>query len=133
MTFEDLKRFSLQFLIAASLLILFLAVISYFHSRSDFVKAEELYRQQKFKEAASFYADSIDTSVPLFSPNNRSIERLWEIAQTFEQQKNFGAAYGIYESLKASIYPRRGLSNFYKEWYKKADARARAIWRMEGF
>ena len=105
---------------------------TYKRSHKYFIEGEKFLSEGKLLDAVTSYETSAHSYTPWNSHVRRSLERMWEIGQRFENE-NPDPDYALiaYRSLRSSIYATRSFYTPYKEWIPKCDERIRALVRKQ--
>jgi hypothetical protein len=100
----------------------------YQRSAKYYKEGEALFAQGKLLEAVTSYETSAHAYTPINSYVNKSMDRLWEIGQRLEKEKD-DPDYALiaYRSLRSSVYAIRSFYMPYKEWIPKCDERIQAL------
>jgi len=105
---------------------------TYQRSVKYFEEGEELLGKKKYLEAITSYETSAHAYTPWNPYVERSMEKLWEIGQMFEDQnKEPDYALIAYRSLRSSVYAIRSFYTPYKEWVPKCDERIQELVRQQ--
>jgi len=115
----------LSFLLLIAALSGLLWVRTQAQSKAYFLEGEEKYAARQYHEAAVAY----ETAIHMYTPWNpyvrESVERLWEIGQIFENQKDCTRALDTYRSLRSSLYAIQSFYKPYVSWIEKSEERIR--------
>lgn len=124
---ESIKKNIITALIIGSIMLLMVVIKVYYRSMTEFNIGEEAFKKQEINEAITHF----ERSIHWYTPFNRyvagSAERLWEIGENAEKQKDTKLALLAYRSLRSSFYAVRSFYTPYKEWINKCDEKISSL------
>jgi len=92
-------------------------------ARSEHQQAEKAFQAHDLDAAITHY----NRAIHWYSPGNphvaKSIDRLWQIGQTAEQQGDHSLALRAYQGLRSSLYSARSFYTPHPDWIDKCDNR----------
>jgi hypothetical protein len=101
---------------------------TYRRSSEYYKQGEALLAQGKVLEAITSYEISAHAYTPLNPHVRRSMDKLWELGQRLENEKEDpGYALIAYRSLRSSVFAIRSFYMPYKEWIPRCDERIQAL------
>ncbi len=128
---KDKKQFRQNAILIAITVLLTIAMVwvnTYRRSVKYYNQGMNYYTQGKYLEAVT----SFETSAHAYTPWNHyvknSMEKLWEIGERLQREKE-DPDYALiaFRSLRSSVYAIRSLYMPYKEWIPKCDAKIKEL------
>jgi len=108
-------RIALKVLGVIVLLYIMIYAEVFSRSKEQYRNAEEAYTSGDFESASIYYARAVRMYGPGIPYNRKGIDRLIEIAETFESQNDPENALHTYEELAAAI---RVIRSFYRPYHE---------------
>ncbi len=101
---------------------------TYQRSVTYFKEGETYLANDQLMEAITSFESSAHAYTPWNSNVRKSLERLWEIGERLEKEKD-APEYPLiaYRSLRSSVYAIRSLYMPYKEWIPRCDEKIRQL------
>ncbi|MBN1355705.1 hypothetical protein JXA40_05465 [bacterium] len=101
---------------------------TYRRSVRYFNEAQDLMADGKILDAVTSYEIAAHAYTPWNTYVQRSMERLWEIGQRLEKEKE-DPAYALiaYRSLRSSVFAIRSFYMPYREWIPRCDEKIRLL------
>ena len=125
MSAERGKRWQ-SFAVVAVTAVLALVIVwvnTYQRMREQYALAEKHDAAGEYLQAVTAYETAIHAYVPWSSRLERSIQRLWEIGQMYEQRGETDMALIAYRSLRSSLLAVRSVYQPYPEWIRRCNER----------
>ncbi len=115
------NRKRLYYCLVGAIMLALVILKVFVESRSEYRKGEQNYKEQKKLMALIHFERAIHWYLPFNPYVNKSIQRLWRIAEDYNNANRPKDALRAYRSLRGSIYSIRSFYTPYKKIIRNCD------------